>query len=592
MKGDFDLLILLAKARLAMIDAVMGLREWERAREVIAGLFDLLAVEEQATELLLQVRCLMMVQDSGILVQLGQLDEAVRPAEDAVEQGGEEVLPYAFLMLVSVHTARGDYGALANTLVRADELCSWELPTDDIEQRSTVVQLRVAVLKAEREVGEAYALLRKECARRPERLELHMELVKLVARERTVSLGVEAAEWQHRLVQAAADARRALTPRASLRSADLSYGAIEILAGEWEAARTKLLSAVDRDPGSFEAHALLGIANAQLQDYQESARSFSRAIRMSPQNFHYKLGLASAYVHLGNSAAAEACYREVHARAPMNVEALVGLGTVLGSRDEAHPSLYEEAGRFLSDALAATDTMNADLASQRASIGLSKARRAAIYHQIGYVRTREFEAEANAGSPRRRPKLLRSARREFARALKEDKNMFLAKRAKERVDREHRALLAERPRWPLVALISALIAVLSLSFFAHRPNLAELTGPTYSAMTLGLLVLLMATFYMDQLRSLSVAGVSMQKDVEVTMLAAKLGVEAYPDIIELFPPDIEPPKLLWPGDSDSSNGGPPSSGEEFSARQARQGTKATTAGDPAATEARSGAHPD
>ena len=239
----------------------------------------------------------------------------------------------------------------------------------------------------------------------------------------------------------------------------------------------------------------------------------------------------------------------------MNVEAMVGLGAVLGSRREAHPGVYEEAGRCLTEALEAAETMNADLASQRASVRLSPDSRAAVHYQIGYARAREFEAEVNAPDPRRRPELLRSARESFARALEDDPEMFLAKRAKARVERERRAIVAEPPRWPLLAAICVLLVLLASSFFLHRPKLDELTGPTYSAMTLGLLVLLMATLYLDRLRSLRVAGVSMEKDVEAATLVARLDIESDPKIFELLPIDLGPPTLPPPGDSDRSGEG-------------------------------------
>ncbi|HEY5816692.1 MAG TPA: tetratricopeptide repeat protein [Solirubrobacterales bacterium] len=591
-RGDQVAVVSALKARLALMNSLFGLREWEEGCEVVTGVFDLLAGETPETELLRETLwALVKVQDSVFLAQLGKLDEAIEPAEEAARSGGPAV-SHALYMLGGIHAARGDYGALAEILIRADLLYPDGPLTDDVDERVSVVQLRATILYAKHRVDDAYKLLRDECRDLPERLEFHIELVRLIARERDGTTGAEAAKWQHRLLRAVADARRVLRGRAQLPSADLAYGALEILEGNAEGARDRLRKAVQKDPRSYQAHALLGAAAGRLRKHEEAAQSFATAVRLAPHTFSYKLALATSYVHLGNSAAAEACYREVLACAPRNVEALVGLGAVLGGREEADPSIYEEAGRHLNEALQSADTMNLDLSRQCASIRLSKARRAAIYHQIGYVRTREFEAEAAAGNPRRRHKLLREARDAFTNALREDRDMFLAKRAKERVGREHRALLAERPKWLLIAVICGLLAVLSSSFFLKFPELEELSGPTYSAMTLGLLVLLMAASYMDRLRSLRVAGVSMEKDVEVTTLARKLGVEADPHIIELLQIDIEPPPLPPPGDSEISSGPDGNGGGGGGASgQALEGVAPET-GDQAAKIAKSGASVD
>jgi tetratricopeptide (TPR) repeat protein len=577
-------------AWIELIVALTGLREWEEGRRAAAGVLELLADAPEIDDLRDLLWGVIKVQDSALLAQLGQLDASIGPAEEAVSNGGPAAA-HGLLLLAAVHTSRGDYRAFAETLIRADLLYRGGPLTDDTQERVSVAQLRVAILDAKQRTEEAFECLRMECQELPDQLDLHMELVKLIARERHASIGAEAAKWQHRLRRAVADARRLLEGRAQLPSATLAHCALEILGDEVDSAHDKLIETAKKHSGSYQAHALLATAAARVGKYDEAVDSFAMAVRLAPHVYTCKLELASAYVHLGNPSAAEACYREVLARAPCNVEALVGLGALLGNREEADPAIYEEAADLLLQALRAADTMNADLSRHRASIRLSKGRRAAVYHQIGFVRTREFEAEASTGSPRRRYKLLREAGDAFAKALREDPDMFLAKRAKARVERERRTFLTERPKWPLILGICALLAALSLAFFAGVPKLDEqLSGPTYSAMTLGLFVLLMATLYMDRLRSLSVAGVSMKKDVEETILTRKLGIEADPSIIELLRTDIEMPTL--PALSDAE--GAPGEGEVgggVSQGQAQQGVAPETANQAART-AQSGAAVD
>lgn len=575
------------QARAALVLALYGLRDWEAGRGVVRELLAVMKEEIAEPGDLRGISGLIKILDVGFLTEMGRLDEAIAPAEEAIASGGSAV-SYGFFSLCAVHTARGDYSSYAETLIRANREYPDGSVGADVQERIQITQLRVAVLCAQRRVEAAYELLRGQCEELPGELELQMELVKLAARERRASIGSEQAKWEHRLRGAVNGTRGVLDKRTRLRSAGLARGALQIFDDDAAGAYKTLLKAIKRDRNSHQAHALLGEAAARLENHDEAAEYFATAVRLSPHTFIYKLALANAYAHLDNSYAAEACYREVLACAPTNVEALVGLGTVLGAREEADPEIYEEAGYQLTEALRAAATMEADLSYQRASIRLSPARRAAVYHQLGCVRTREFDAEVAAGNLVRRRKLLREARDAFAKALQEDSGMFLAKRGKARVDRERWALLSERPKWPLIAVICLLLALITSSFFLHFPELKELSGPTYSALTLGLLVLLMAALYLDRLRSLSVAGVSMEKDVQASIAVRRLGVEANPSLIELLPVFFELPPLPEIGDAEAlPEAGP--NGVKGPSGQAAQGAAEPEAGHQAAKTAKSGA---
>ena len=286
------------RAHLNLIVTLFRTREWEDGRRAIAGLFDLLATGAEEVEPLRElVWSLAKSQDSAFLYQLGRLDDAVDPAEEAVVAGGAAA-PYAYLVLIAVHRARGAYGDLAEVLDRADRLYGKGSAIDDVDERVSVAQLRATVLRAKRRVDEAHDLLRAECAALPDRLELHMELVELSALQRQVSTGVEKSRWQHRLSRSVADALAVLRRRGNLPSASLVFGALEIFGGDELRACERLDKEIERDPGSYEAHALLGTAAARLGRFEEAAQSLARAVRLAPHVFPYKLALANTYVHL------------------------------------------------------------------------------------------------------------------------------------------------------------------------------------------------------------------------------------------------------------------------------------------------------
>jgi tetratricopeptide (TPR) repeat protein len=586
---------LTARARAVLVMPLSRLRDWERGSAVICEAIEILdglaADVPDLAEVCAFLTALLKVEDSGMLLHLGLFDEAVRRAEEGVQSGGG-ALPYALFALVTSHKERGDYKAMAEALKRTDALAaigSLEQEDED-EDRAVVARLRALVLDAKGRPEEAYELLSSEIEALPDRLELRMELVQLLARERQAVGGVQAARWQHRLARAVDAARRSLAGRERKQSVVLSLSALEILGGTAYKARKRLTKAVEAEPDSYQVRALLGAAHARLGKDKDACESFAMAAQLAPHNLAYKLALATIHVRLGNLGAAESCYREVVARAPTNVEALVGLGSVLGTREEAEPDIYGEAAELLGRALDAASTMSGDLATQRGSIRLSRSRRAAIYHEIGVVRTRQFDAEADSNPLRRHPRLLRLARKAFARAIEEDDGMYLARRAMERIDSEHRTIGAERPKWALLAVIILLLGVLTSAFFVHAPHLHQLTGPTYSAMTLGLLVLLMATLYLDRLRTLRVAGVSIEKDVESPVLARKLGIEADPNIVELLQIPVESPPPPPPAGTEQTASESSQSAPQRSNVQATQGMTPDP-GAQAATTAQHGARP-
>jgi tetratricopeptide (TPR) repeat protein len=546
--GDLTSVDRAVKARLSLVFALDGLRRWEDAHQALIEIKELLEGHGEVIKIYREMLGgLLAAQDSSLLLELGRYDKAARLARQ-VAKGEGIVVPLAQLILVSAEAARGDYAAMASALADAEDMYANAPPSKDADARAAVARLRGAALCARGKAEEAYELLKAECDALPKQVELHLELVRLAVRQRQDSTGVAEATWQHRLQGAVDATRKALEPRKDLRSAALAYGMLDIASDQAERALETLQGAVAAEPDSRQAHALLGAAAAHLGDHEAAARSFAAAARLAPCNLGYKLALGTAYFHLGNADAAENRYREVLRVAPQNVEALVGLGAVLGSREEAESAVYDEATEYLDKALRVAETMNADLRDQCASLRLSPKRRAVIYHQIGCARARQLES-IGAGAPvGRRANVLRLARKAFAKALAEDDSLFRAEKAKALIRSEGQAMARAWPKGLVMTLIGALLILLVLSFFFRSPQLDQLDGPTFSALILGLLGLLMAASYFDQLRSLSVAGVSMEKE-EVEVLSGKLGIEGDPSFIDLIPLELDFPPSIAEGDS-------------------------------------------
>jgi len=549
-RGDGNLsLELTIDAYLGLVTALSRLRQWDTAREALTGLSDL---AERLPEnvpgmsaLQERVMGLVRVLDSIVLSELGCIEEAVASADEAAAAGGYAVFR-ALMMLTALHATRGAYDRSAATLLEAEKRLA-EIP--EHEDRIGMALLASEVRYARGRPKEACESLEEECRREPEDLDLQMSLIRLIAREKSRTRGNERDEWGYRLMRAVRRAKQVLEPRSDRASAKLSYGALEVLSGNATKARELLLEAVEQDPESDEGHGLLGAAHAVLGDYGEAAQSFAAASRLAQANFSYRLGLAAAYARLGNVDNAERLYRDILAKAPANVEALVGLGAVLGSREDADSVCFADAEASLREALRVAATMNGDLAGQIASLRLSAAQRAEIYYQLGLTRIRRCEVEQRSVPARRARELLRGARTAFARALREDPGMFRARRGIARVETQQRARTEEKPPWPLLAAIATLLALMTSSFVFQLPKVEELTGEAYTAVALGLLGLLMAALYLPQLRSLSVAGMSMEKDVEMIEFTSTLGIEDNPGFIDLIPPDIGLPPAPEPAGS-------------------------------------------
>lgn len=65
---------------------------------------------------------------------------------------------------------------------------------------------------------------------------------------------------------------------------NLELGAAYLAQGRPELARDKLLRATQQDPGSAEAHRVLGMAYERLEDQERAERHYRRAVRLAPRD--------------------------------------------------------------------------------------------------------------------------------------------------------------------------------------------------------------------------------------------------------------------------------------------------------------------
>ena len=65
---------------------------------------------------------------------------------------------------------------------------------------------------------------------------------------------------------------------------NLELGSAYLAQGRLELARDKLVRATQQDPGSSEAHRVLGMAYERLEDQDRAERHYRRAVRLAPRD--------------------------------------------------------------------------------------------------------------------------------------------------------------------------------------------------------------------------------------------------------------------------------------------------------------------
>jgi cytochrome c-type biogenesis protein CcmH/NrfG len=98
--------------------------------------------------------------------------------------------------------------------------------------------------------------------------------------------------------------------RASDVDALLEQGARQTAAGEIDAALASYRSAVAQDPGSPRANMKLAGLELVKQRYRASVEHFQTVIGLEPDNANAFVGMAVAYLHLGDYGLARAALME------------------------------------------------------------------------------------------------------------------------------------------------------------------------------------------------------------------------------------------------------------------------------------------
>ena len=138
------------------------------------------------------------------------------------------------------------------------------------------------------------------------------------------------------------------TPRQATTAADsLSTGRELVAAGRFEDAARVLSGAVQRDPGLFEAHLLLGKALQRSDRVEEAIASLQNALAINPASAEVFVNLGSLCARLGALEDATFMLRQALELEPAMIEAENNLALVLYRRKQ-----FEESEALLLDALA------------------------------------------------------------------------------------------------------------------------------------------------------------------------------------------------------------------------------------------------
>jgi tetratricopeptide (TPR) repeat protein len=317
----------------------------------------------------------------------------------------------------------------------------------------------------------------------------------------------------------------------------LATGSLYLAFGDDDRAKPPLLEALTLDPDEAVTYANLGQLHARQGDPGGALNHFRSAVRRDPDFLPYKVGEAEALLALGMLDAAEGEYRWMLDRAPSYVDAHVGLGQVLVSRGDAGDAAkYRAAIDEFTTALNLADTMQGSGRERRASSSLGRSRRAAVLYARG--RARILLAETRSGLLDRRR--LQSAESDFARAeqLGSHEARLARQRVRERREQLRLGAVGDAAPGILLTLLIVPFAMVQLGFFASIPR--ALGATEYTALTLGLFVLILGALSIRNLLKIKVAGVELEKaavekqtveplDIgpRVMPSAARLGFAAY-----------------------------------------------------------------
>ncbi len=146
---------------------------------------------------------------------------------------------------------------------------------------------------------------------------------------------------EHRVAEAAAAARTALTLDPSYADAHVHLGHALAERGDFRAAEAQYAEAVRLKPTSAEAHNNWGATLADQRRYAEAEPHYREALRLRPSYAEAKNNLAVALMERGDYAEAAALYREALRLAPDYAEPHSNLGNLLARQGRTTDAIAE-----------------------------------------------------------------------------------------------------------------------------------------------------------------------------------------------------------------------------------------------------------
>ena len=284
-------------------------------------------------------------------------------------------------------------------------------------------------------------------------------------------------QHQSRAREAYGNARRILTRKlADLTSAQalIELGQLHLTFSEHDDANARFTQALELEPESVEARALLAQCCLRSDDLKAALNHAKSAVSREPQNLSYRTVLAETHQKLGELDRAETEYRRVLGSAPGHVDALLGLANTylaMGAEFQKNGKSSDTENMF-SQALDKFSQVTDAAGTVRGSRPLTPAESAALNYSRGYANVARYEAQTVA---KRDQKLLDAARAAFEVVPRKDVNFHKAQRAKLKIS--ERMQPTDRPaRWGAsIIVIGALVTlvVANVGFVFGKPGLAR-----------------------------------------------------------------------------------------------------------------------
>jgi tetratricopeptide (TPR) repeat protein len=308
----------------------------------------------------------------------------------------------------------------------------------------------------------------------------------------------------------------------------LMKGELELSMADYDSAKTSLTAALQKDEEQKDDNRYvrtakpntdLGILCMRTGKCKEAIRYFQKAIEIDSTDLALRSNLAEAYLRDDRLDDAEKEFLRVLKTAPDHIESRIGLAAVYSALGDAGDTdMYDAAVTQYSTALI--------LAKRKAGSKRVKASELAkVLYSRGYAYVKSYEAAATSSERRR----LYDARADFRECFKLDGEQHKAKRAVEKIDK---VLPRRSPQRYMEDWGPSLILVLSFGVFlvfqlsllgslvdksklpAWLNFLAQAQGlppSEYITVTLGSLLLMVASCYLPQLLKLKVPGIELEK---------------------------------------------------------------------------------